>query len=350
MLAAPAAIALAIGAGDAVDEARARLQSMSPQQRAELADTLNQFELQATSEQQKSIREIDRKLSALAPEDQAQYLAAMRRYHNWLDSLPETVRDTLQAKPPGERMAQIKTLVARYPVPMETTPYWMQFADVTAASPFELATVFRIWQELRPEQRREVETQATAAQRRLKLMEHGRELKLLRELKPPDFIFEDWVPKVEAKLSELQAFDPEIRSALNKAENAFKQKNETKPKLAHGPSPLMRRLAINLYYLEQPPPRPVDPQRLAQFFAAMPPWVRTHLDTYPADEARRRLTLVYRLLYPKDEFKPTPAGPAARPGSTSGKGSSFPSPPNPALPRKESAVPKPPQPAGSSPF
>ena len=116
------------------------------------------------------------------------------------------------------------------------------------------------------------------------------------------------MPKVEAKLSELQAFDPEIRTALTKAETAFKQKNETKQKPAHGPPPLMRRLAINLYYLEQPPPKPVDPQRLAQFFAAMPPWVRTHFDAYPADEARRRLTLVYRLLYPKDEFKPTPAG------------------------------------------
>ena len=277
MLAAPAAIALAIGAGDALDEARTRLQNMSPQQRADLAEILNQFELHSTPEQQKALRDIDRKLSALAPEDQARYLAAMRRYHNWLDSLPETVRDALQAKPPGERMAQIKSLLARYPVPREATPYWMQFADVTSASPFEVATVFRIWQELKPEQRREVETQGNAAQRRSKLMEHARELRLLREIKLPDFSFEDWVPKVEAKLAELQAFDPEIRTALTKAETVFKQRNEGKQKPAHGPPPLMRRLAINLYYLEQPPPKPVDPQRLAQFFAAMPPWVQNPL-------------------------------------------------------------------------
>ena len=81
----------------------------------------------------------------------------------------------------------------------------------------------------------------------------------------------------------------------------------------------MRRLAINLYFLEQPTPRPVDPQRLAQFFAAMPPWVRTSFDSYTADEARRRLTLVYRLLFPKDEFKPARPGTSVSTGSAASK-------------------------------
>ena len=98
----------------------------------------------------------------------------------------------------------------------------------------------------------------------------------------------------------------------------------------------MRRLAINLYFLEQPPPGQVDPQRLAQFFAAMPPWVRTSFDSYTADEARRRLTLVYRLLFPKMSSSPLGLrtnrrrrlGCAPRHGPA-------PPPPVPAAPKKE---------------
>src|SRR5436305_8145013 len=60
----------------------------------------------------------------------------------------------------------------------------------------------------------------------------------------------------------------------------------------------MQRSAVNLYYLNQPPPRGVDPQRLTQFLGAMPPWIRAAFNAYPADEARRRLTLVYRLVFP----------------------------------------------------
>ena len=157
---------------------RARLQNMSPQQRTELAEALKQFDLQLTPDQQKSIREIDQQISKLSAEDKVHYLAALRRYHNWLDSLPETVRDNLQAKPPGERMAQIKTMISRYPLPRESSPYWMQFAEVAGSSPFELATTFKIWQELTPQQRREIEGLPAGAQRRLKLIEYGRELKL----------------------------------------------------------------------------------------------------------------------------------------------------------------------------
>ena len=115
-------------------------------------------------------------------------------------------------------------------------------------------------------------------------------------------------------------------------------------------SPLMRRLAINLYFLEQPAPRPVDPQRLAQFFAAMPPWVRTSFDSYTADEARRRLTLVYRLLFPKDEFKPARPGASVSTGSAASKRGPTPPPPVPVAPKKESTAPKAPQAPAPSPF
>lgn len=348
ILVVPAVAALSIGAGDVPDDARARLQNMSPRQRTELAGALKQFDLQLTPDQQKSIREIDQQISKLSAEDQVHYLAALRRYHNWLDSLPETVRDNLQVKPPGERMAQIKTMISKYPLPRESHPYWMQFAEVAGSSLFELAAAFKIWQELTPQQRREIESLPAAAQRRSRLIEYGRDLKLLREIRPPDFHVDDWIPKVEAKIADIRTSDPELKTAVAKAEAAFKRKHEANEQAVRAP-PLVRRLAINLYFLEQPTPRPVDPQRLAQFFAAMPPWVRTSFDSYTADEARRRLTLVYRLLFPKDEFKPARPEASVSTGSAASKRSPTPPPPVLAAP-KGSTAPKAPASPASSPF
>ena len=111
-------------------------------------------------------------------------------------------------------------------------------------------------------------------------------------------------------------------------------------------------------YLEQPPPHPVTAERLTQFFTALPPWVRTTFDSYPPDEARRRLTLVYRLVFPyPDEFRParapasTTTGTSSKPATPSGAGSrpaSAPPVPSP-LPGKRDQTTKPAPPASSSP-
>ena len=351
----PAALVLATGAGDPPDDARARLQGMSPQRRTELANALKQFDLLLTTDQQKSIREIDQQISRLSAEDEVRYLAVLRRYHNWLDSLPDAERENLQAKPPEERMAHIKkTLISTYPLPSESGPGWMQFTDVAGASPFELAAKFKIWQGLTPEQRRELENMPAGAERRSKLLEFARDLKLPRELKPADFRVDDWIPKVEAKIDDIRTADPELKNAVAKAEAAAsRRRKEAEEQVGHTVSPLMRRLAINLYFLEQPAPRPVDPQRLAQFLAAMPPWIRTAFDSYTADEARRRLTLVYRLVYPKGEFKPARPGTSLSTGTAASRRGPSPPPPVPVVPvapRKEPLPPKAPQAPGSSLF
>ncbi len=325
----PLLIAPFIGADDTPDDPLARLRSFSPQQRNQVSETLRRFDLQVSTEQQKAIRDLDQQIQKLPVEERAHFLAVLRRYHNWLDSLPETVKDSLLAKPSSERMAQVKTLIAKYPLPPEKTPYWMQFANVAGGSPFELAAVFKIWQELTPQQRREIEKLATPAQRRDKLFEYGRDLKIPREIRPADFRAEDWIPKVAAKINEIRETDPELKAAFDKAES----KPEAKPRARL--AMLSRRLAINLYFLEQPPPHPVTAERLTQFFTALPPWVRTTFDSYPPDEARRRLTLVYRLVFPyPDEFLPARA-PASTTTGTSTKtatGSGADSRPAPAHP------------------
>ena len=293
-----------------------------------------------TPDQQKSIREIDQQISKLSAEDHVHYLAALRRDRNWLDFLPETVKDNLQAKPPGERMAQIKTMISRYPLPRESHPYWMQFAEVTGSSPFELAATFKVWQELTPRQRREIESLPAGAQRRSRLIEYARDFKLFREFRPRDFHVDDWIPKVEAKIADISAYDPELKNAVAKAELASKRKNEGKEPASRIVSPLMRRLAINLYFLEQPTPRqsirsasPSSSRRCRR--GSAPASILTLL-TRP----RRRLTLVYRLLFPKDEFKPARPGMSVSTGSAASKASPSPAPPVPAAPKKESTAPK----------
>ena len=57
---------LLIGAADQLQEATSRLQSMSPQQRTEIAETLRRFDLQSP-EQQKAIRELDEQIRSFPP-------------------------------------------------------------------------------------------------------------------------------------------------------------------------------------------------------------------------------------------------------------------------------------------
>jgi len=353
----PVLLTLLSGADDVRDDPISRFQSLSPQQRSEISETLRRFDLQFAPEQQKAIRDLDQQIQKLPVEDRAHYQTVLRRYHNWLDSLPETVKDNLLAKPASERMAQVKTLIVKYPLPPEKTPFWMQLTNIAGGSSFELAAVFKIWQALTLQQRQEIERSPTPAQRREKLFEFGHDLKIPREIRPADFHAEDWIPKVEAKILELRETDPELNAAVTKpAVVKAEAKAEAK---ARARQMMLRRLAINLYFLEQKPPNPVTAEHLTDFFNALPPWVRTTFDSYPPDEARRRLTIVYRLVFPyPDEFRPARTSAAPTGGSTKKATiSGAPSRPTPAPPpptpvpakREESTRPVPPAP-GSPPY
>jgi hypothetical protein len=85
---------------------------------------------------------------------------------------------------------------------------------------------------------------------------------------------------------------------------------------------ILRRHAINLYFLakeQREPIKRVSPERLDQFIASFPPWVQSAFEPYPPDEARRRLTIVYRLVFPyPNEIKPAARVPAAPGGAPPG--------------------------------
>ena len=314
---ASALMVVLLGASDAVDEARARLLGMPLQERKQIEESLRRFDQVLTIEQQKAIRELDQRITGLAPEERVRYLAVLRKYHNWLDSLPETVKNSVLDKQVGERMALVKSLIAKYPLPDEGTPAWLAIVDNSVGSPIEQAAMFKVWQEMTPEQRRDFEAQPAGNRRpQVLLRKHGGN-KIIRELTPSKLVEEEWFPKTFARLREYQQIDPELSEMLSKTECASwpSQRPRTLPRSSVGLR--MQRSAVNLYYLNQPPPRSVDPHRLTQFLGAMPPWIRATFNTYPADEARRRLTLVYRLVFPyPNEFNPmVPTGSKAAAGT-----------------------------------
>jgi hypothetical protein len=234
----------------------------------------------------------------------------------------------------------------------------MQFTEVGDGSPFELAAIFKLWQELTPDERRALERLPTTARRREELNKRGLPKRSFQELRHADFRLEDWIPKVDAKVDEIRAADPELKAAIVKAEKSLEELAREKPlaKLRNR-APILRRLAINLFLLSQDPPRPVSAEKLDAFLAALPAWVQSSFDSYPADEARRRLTLAYRLVFPYPAELEPPKSAASAPGTSSGLTKKSPqtessapvlSPP-PATGKGSARSKSPPKP-GSSPF
>jgi hypothetical protein len=260
-----------------------RLRALPPEARQRLVENLQKFDLLYSSEQQRSLRDLDRRINELDPTQQVQYLATAHRYHNWLSSLPETKQDELKAKSPGERMDLIKQLVKVHPVPRASTARFLQFVDVGDYSPFELAVIYQIWQTMSAAERQRVEKMLPVPRRKRFL---GKE-----EAKKIAAEFDRHAFNEAESARELEAFAATHKGAF------FLQ--ELKNSEDGRPQEVLRRQAINLHFLnEKHRPKPVDPDRLDDFLASFPPWLRSCFDHHSPDEARRRLTVVYRLVFP----------------------------------------------------
>ena len=184
------------------------------------------------------------------------------------------MRDNLQVKPPGERMAQIKTMISRYPLPRESHPYWMQFAEVTGKLPFELAATFKIWQELNRLQRREIESLPGAPERRSRLIEYARDLKLFREFRPAISMSTTGFPRSRRRSPTSAPTIPSRRTPSPRQNLHPSARMRARSQPRGSVSPLTRRLAINLYFLEQPTRAQSIRSASPSSFAAMPPWSR----------------------------------------------------------------------------
>jgi len=309
----PALVALAtilVAAGADLEANWDRLRALPAAQRKKLVDNLSRFDAVLTREQQQAVVDLDRRIHALDPSRRGEYLATLRRYHNWLGRLPDDRREELLRTPASERLTAINKLASqpRYKVPSDRTPPFLQLAEIGEYSPFELAAIFKIWQALPPAKRKDIEKPVNNAGRLLVLFRIGDAKKMPREILPSEF-------DEQEALAALEPFLKKGYSALLVEE--LKKRNERSAET-------LRRLAINLFYLtaeQKGAAKRVTPERLDQFAASFPWWLQSAFESYPPDEARRRLTIIYRLVFPHpSEIKPapreSPGGPGARPAST----------------------------------
>ena len=142
----------------------------------------------------------------------------------------------------------------------------------------------------------------------LELFRLGKAKGIEREIKPSDFDEDQWLADTEAHLS-LKRPALVLEDLKNKEDARRAQ--------------ILRRQAINYYFLNRKQ-MAVKSDRLAALVAAFPTFVQSSFEQYPPDEAQRRLTIVYRLVFPPgEEMKPVlrqhhrpPGGPGSTPGTS----------------------------------
>jgi hypothetical protein len=315
-----------------------RLRAMPAEERSRLLTSLRKFDLELSPEQQASVRELDRRLSEASPVRRAQYEAVLRRYHNWLNGLPEGLQSELSAKPAGERMALVRKLIAERPVPAGDTQELLRVVEPGELSSFEVASAYKIWEALKDAQKTRLAGMNEHA-RRVALFNMGAGLRppIPRETRPDDYDEEKWLGLLQDYLRNTRpillaedAVRKKVEEARKRAESldesARKKLEDAVKKIETGHREVMKRLAINLY-VSRTKVSLVDSERLARFVAGLPPWLQTSFDPLPPDEAKRRLTFAYRLVFPSpDEIgsskKSAVSAPKARTSPTRKAGTS----------------------------
>jgi hypothetical protein len=276
-----------------------RLRSMPLEQRNHLSDQLKTFDGLDRVEKA-AVRALDRKIADEQEDNRAVYYAVLRRYHLWVRSLTDEQQRKLSEAPPEQRMALVSKIRAEQRASSPPEPSIYNYADFGGASPFELATRIKAWLSLTDAEKDEISKLSDTAKRTERLNELARKVKSIRR------------PSKE----ELDAiYDNALKSGrfpfLKKVEEAKKKEKVEEAKKKN----IRHRFQDNYYFVEHPPQK-VHPEKLLQFERALPAWFRPGFDSLPPEEARRRLTILYRLVFGSGEMpaaKPKPAAPASAP-------------------------------------
>ena len=271
-----------------------RLRSMPREQRVILAEKIREFDRLSRTEKA-AIRTLDEKLASLPPAEQANYRAVLRRYHLWLQTLSDEERTQLtEAATPKAKLALIAKLRDQQGKDRDQGPTYLlfQLADLRGRSPFEVAQILRLWFTLTPAERAEIE-KLGPRDRFKRLFELSRQAKI----GPPPRLS----PKDEEETAKQLDKSLQTKGWLR---NQLKKDSEKQA--------IDRRRLVNNYYFVANPPKPVSPANLLRFETAMPSWIRSTFDHLAPEEARRRLTILYRLIYPAGKEIPA-SGPGPDP-------------------------------------
>jgi hypothetical protein len=306
------AVVLALAASPAPEGATwGRLRSLPHERRIYLADQLKTFDALDRAEQAK-IRALDEKLASEPEENRANAYAVLRRYNLWFQSLPEAQRNELSTAPPEKKLA----LVSRFRAEQRAAEAgrresFYETTDFGSASPYQVATIIRNWLSLTPDQQEAVRRLPAPEQSR-QIQELARAHKLAR-IPEPDKEEKDELFKAAMKTGRFPL--------ARKAEEALRKQEDPNRRAEEGRKfeQIRNRVAVHYHFVKTPPAK-VQADRLLQFDSALPLWVRGMFDGLPPAEARRRMNILYRLVFPEGtEFElPKPAAAHQKPGSAPG--------------------------------
>ena len=187
-------------------------------------------------------------------------------------------------------------MIKQHPVPAGDSPSILRVIEPGEYNPMEVASAYRIWQRLDREAACGSRPGERGARRRDALFRIGARPKnaIPRETMPPDF-------DEEKSLADLKVYWAGHAGDRDAGECGEGRMAEAVKKRVEALRPeIVRRQAINLY-VSHAKVRPVDPERLAKFIAALPPWIPPTFDSLSPDEARQRMTFAYRLVFPGSE-------------------------------------------------
>lgn len=274
------------------------LATLPREQRTVLWENLQRFDSLPSAEQ-KSIRSLDASLGRLEPTVQSRYRVLLRRYHVWLRDLPEDKKKLLAAagsidaklnlidswrKADREQDTRSKTNLVMLVHP----------GDLGTIPPFEMANALRSWLALNAEDRARVQSIEPIPMRLRELNRLGSK----NRLPMPRF------PEAteDALLARFEA-DDKVKAVFP---NYLKRKEKVEPKVqVQGLKQPLHHLTESLYFIEHPA-SPVDAGNLHRFEAEIPNWLRASLDPLPPSDARRRLQILYRQIYPPPTEIPPP--------------------------------------------
>ncbi|MDB5350241.1 MAG: hypothetical protein JWN86_1488 [Planctomycetota bacterium] len=329
-------LAPVVGASEP-DENLARLRTMTLDERQKLVKNLAEFDA-LDRDRRDVIRALNRNLADAEPETRTRFLAVLRRYHVFYQNLPAEKRKALdETTDPAKKL----DLIVKYRAePKRSREELRRFADglqISALSPSRLRELSRqlfVYFNLDPvkdsKERNELARAGDPEKRRV-LVRNLIQAKNLRLL-------------VQHEDAEFRQADAKVKKHLDRVENEFLKAEIEKAKRAkRDPSKLVekvqeeaanRRKAIvnkldEIQVFHDLDATRVDSANLDRFEVALPGWARESLDALPPEAAKRRLKVLYRLVFPPGEEMPVskvsePARPAnTRPAPADGSPSPF---------------------------
>lgn len=379
---AAAAVVVALGAAGAGPVAFDRLRALPLRQRRALDEALGRFD-RLDADERAAIRAVDRRLAGLDAVERARLLDRLRRYHLWVEALPEARRDELRKAAPADRVEFVRAFLrdesARRAGVAGSVA--MRSQALNPGTLTDAAFQVRCWRALGPDDRDRIETivekpPGSAQRRRQELVNLGHSKGLFPEpafFQPTIDVVRDRLvdPKRRAaffdefrdelvanakanpqqKGQEVDALlallaDPQLRDAvLNPAANAAPLKAlpaDKRNKLTANRNGLRMKFREKLVreaeaeYLARNDLEPVAPAKLREFLEAVPPWIEQAVEVLPADEARLKLTALYRLVEAAEAAEPRPSRPAAARRAARLRGQAPPAPTSPAAGPKPS--------------